>query len=54
MAPDRHRTMVGFIFQLVFALGIAAVAGWSYLIRDWPLLQVVFGLHSASLLLHWW
>lgn len=54
MVPDRHRTMAGFVFQLVFALGIAAVAGWSYMIRDWPLLQIVFGLHSSFMLLHWW
>lgn len=55
LIPDRYRTMAGFVYQLVFALGIAAVAGWSYWLRDWPLLQIVFGLHSTFLLLHaWW
>jgi hypothetical protein len=53
-SPDRYRTPLGFGFQLVFALGIAAVAGWGYLIRDWPLLQIAFGLNSAMLLVHWW
>ena len=54
MAPDRYRTMIGFSFQLVFALGIAVVAGWAYLIRHWPILQIIFGLHSSLMLLHWW
>lgn len=54
MAPDRHRTMAGFVFAVAFALGIAVVAGWSYLVRDWPLLQVIYALHSSVLLLHWW
>lgn len=54
MAPDRYRTMIGFSFQLVFALGITVVAGWAYLIHHWPILQIIFGLHSALMLLHWW
>ena len=54
MAPDRHRTLAGFFFAVVFAAGIAVVAGWSYLIRDWSLLQIVYGLHSSILLIHWW
>jgi len=41
MAPDRHRTLAGFFFSVVFAAGIVVVAGWSYLIRDWPLIQIV-------------
>ncbi|XP_046654329.1 organic cation transporter protein-like [Daphnia pulicaria] len=54
MAPDRYRTMIGFSFQLVFALGITVVAGWAYLVRHWPILQIIFGLHSSLMLLHWW
>ena len=54
LAPDRHRTIAGFMFAVLFALGIAAVAGWSFVIRDWPLLQIVLGLHSGLLLLSWW
>lgn len=54
MAPDRYRTMIGFSFQLVFAVGIAVVAGWAYVVRHWPILQIIFGLHSALMLLHWW
>ena len=54
MAPDRHRTMAGFVFQMFYALGITALAGWSYFIREWHLLQLIFGLHSALLLIHWW
>lgn len=54
MAPDRYRTYIGFFYQTVFAFGIMAVAGCSYLISDWPLLQIVLGLLSLPLLLYYW
>jgi MFS family permease len=54
MTPDRYRTPIGISFQLMFALGIAAVAGWSFVFREWPTLQIVFAMHSSVLLLHWW
>ena len=54
MAPDRHRTIVGFMCAVAFALGITTVAAWSFLIQDWSLLQIVLGLHGSLLLLHWW
>lgn len=30
------------------------VAGWAHLVRDWPILQIIFGMHSSLMLLHWW
>ena len=54
MTPDRYRSALGFSFQLTFALGIAAVAAWGYAIRDWRILQVIYGLHGCSLLFHYW
>lgn len=54
MVPNKYRTVAGFLFQMFYALGITAVAGWSYFFRDWPLLQIILGLHSSILLLHWW
>ncbi len=38
----------------MFALGITVVAGWAHLVRDWPILQIIFGMHSSLMLLHWW
>lgn len=54
MVPNKYRTVAGFLFQMFYALGITAVAGWSYFFRDWPLLQIILGLHSSILILHWW
>lgn len=54
LTPDKYRTIIGFSFQLTFAVGITVVAGLAYLIRDWAILQIVFGVHSAAMLLHWW
>ena len=54
MVPDKYRTLAGFMFQTFYALGTTAVAGWSYIFRYWPVLQIVLGLHSSILFLHWW
>lgn len=54
LTPDKHRTMIGFSVQLFFAVGITVVAGLAYLIRDWAMLQIVFGVLSVAMLLHWW
>jgi len=54
MVPHKDRTRAGFFAAIVFALGIAGVAGWSYFIRDWHWLEITFGLNSSVLLLHYW
>ena len=54
MVPNGHRTIMGTIFQVTFAIGIALVAGWGYSFREWQTLQLIVGLHSSMLLLHWW
>lgn len=54
MCSSKMRTFLGFMFQLMFAVGILVVAGWAHLIRDWHVLQIIYGLHSTAMLLHWW
>ncbi|KAJ8681951.1 hypothetical protein QAD02_017743 [Eretmocerus hayati] len=49
------RTVCGLMFQLAFAVGFMLVAVWGSIIsndRFW--LQIVYGLHGAALLGHWW
>lgn len=48
------RSSCGVTFQALFAGGIMLVAGWGALIKDRQWLQVVYGLHSLILILHWW
>lgn len=49
-----RRTVCGLMFQLAFAVGFMLVAAWGSVIKDRFWLQVVYGLHSAALLGHWW
>lgn len=48
------RTVCGMMFQLVFACGFMAVAGWGALITNRMWLQIVYGLHGGLLIGHWW
>ncbi|KAI4492882.1 PREDICTED: organic cation transporter protein [Polistes canadensis] len=48
------RTMCGIMFQLAFATGFMLVAAWGALIKDRTWLQIIYGLHSALMLGHWW
>lgn len=48
------RTICGMIFQLNFAIGFMLVAFWTVLVSDHTTLQVIYGLHSALLIGHWW
>ncbi|CAB0036674.1 unnamed protein product [Trichogramma brassicae] len=48
------RTFCGLMFQLAFAVGFMLVAGWGAIIKNATYLQVVYGMHSALLLGHWW
>ncbi|XP_012268389.2 organic cation transporter protein [Athalia rosae] len=48
------RTVCGIAFQAVFAVGIMLVAGWGAVIKDRMWLQIVYGLHGALLMGHWW
>lgn len=48
------RTVCGVLFQLVFAAGFMLVAVWGAVIKDRMWLQIVYGMHSAILLGHWW
>lgn len=54
LTPDHLRTPVGFMYALIYAVGYSLVAAWAFLIRDWHILQIVYGLHGIGLLLHWW
>ncbi|KZC13133.1 PREDICTED: organic cation transporter protein [Dufourea novaeangliae] len=48
------RTVCGVMFQLAFAVGFMLVAVWGAIIKDRMWLQIVYGLHSALLIGHWW
>lgn len=48
------RTVCGIMFQLAFAVGFMLVAVWGAVIKDRMWLQIVYGLHSALLIGHWW
>lgn len=48
------RTVCGILFQLAFAAGFMLVAMWGAVLKDRMWLQIVYGLHSAILLGHWW
>lgn len=52
IGPSR-RTVCGVTFQVMFAFGIILVAGWGYLIDNRFYLQIVYALHAAILLPHW-
>ncbi|XP_025152602.1 organic cation transporter protein isoform X2 [Harpegnathos saltator] len=53
VGPSR-RTVCGVMFQLAFAAGFMLVAAWGVVIKDRMWLQIVYGAHSALLLVHWW
>lgn len=48
------RTVCGVLIQLTFATGFMVVAMWGAIIPDRMWLQIVYGMHSALLLGHWW
>lgn len=48
------RTVCGVMFQIAFATGFMLVSAWGVLIKDRMWLQIVYGLHSAVLIGHWW
>ncbi|XP_043663386.1 organic cation transporter protein [Vespula pensylvanica] len=48
------RTICGIMFQFAFATGFMLVAAWGALIKDRTWLQIIYGLHSALMLGHWW
>lgn len=48
------RTSCGVSFQAAFAGGIMLVAAWGAIIPDRKWLQVIYGLHSCVLIVHWW
>ncbi|XP_011497366.1 PREDICTED: organic cation transporter protein [Ceratosolen solmsi marchali] len=48
------RTVYGLMFQLAFATGFMLVAAWGAIVKDRFWLQIVYGMHSAFLLGHWW
>lgn len=54
MIGPSKRTVCGITFQGVFAIGIMVVSFWASLIKDYRLLQVVYGAHSLLLIGHWW
>ncbi|XP_012553440.1 organic cation transporter protein isoform X2 [Bombyx mori] len=47
------RTICGVTFQVMFAIGIMLVPAWGYLIDNRFYLQILYGLHAALLLPHW-
>lgn len=48
------RTICGISFQAAFATGFMLVAAWGAVIKDRMWLQIIYGLHSALLIGHWW
>ncbi|XP_011700156.1 PREDICTED: organic cation transporter protein [Wasmannia auropunctata] len=54
LVGSSKRTVCGILFQLAFAMGFMLVAVWGVVIKDRMWLQIVYGLHSAILLGHWW
>ncbi|XP_017876340.1 organic cation transporter protein [Ceratina calcarata] len=48
------RTMCGIMFQIAFAVGFMLVSVWGALIKERMWLQIVYGLHSALMIGHWW
>lgn len=48
------RTVCGVSFQVMFALGIAVLGCWGFVIKDRMWLQVCYGLHSLLLIGHFW
>ncbi|XP_041979924.1 organic cation transporter protein isoform X2 [Aricia agestis] len=52
VGPSR-RTICGVAFQVMFALGIMLLAAWGYLIDNRFYLQILYALHAAVLLPHW-
>jgi len=54
MVGPSKRTMCGILFQLAFATGFLLVAVWGAVLKDRMWLQIVYGMHSAILLGHWW
>nr|XP_012230838.1 PREDICTED: organic cation transporter protein [Linepithema humile]XP_012230839.1 PREDICTED: organic cation transporter protein [Linepithema humile]XP_012230841.1 PREDICTED: organic cation transporter protein [Linepithema humile]XP_012230842.1 PREDICTED: organic cation transporter protein [Linepithema humile] len=48
------RTVCGVLFQLAFSAGFMLVAFWGAMINDRMWLQIIYGMHSALLLGHWW
>lgn len=48
------RTVCGVSFQIMFAIAIAVLGCWGFLIKDRMWLQVCYGLHSLLLIGHFW
>lgn len=48
------RTVCGVLLQLTFATGFMVVAMWGAMIPNRMWLQILYGMHSAFLLGHWW
>ncbi|XP_023288430.1 organic cation transporter protein [Orussus abietinus] len=49
-----RRSACGVAFQASFAMGFMLVAAWGAFVEDRMLLQIIYGLHSALLIGHWW
>lgn len=54
MLPDRYRTPMGMFLQLIFALGSATSAAWSFVFRDWAYLEMALAGMSTILLMTYW
>ncbi|CAH2229086.1 jg2531 [Pararge aegeria aegeria] len=52
VGPSR-RTICGVTFQIMFAVGIMVLAAWGYVIDNRFYLQILYALHAAILLPHW-
>lgn len=47
------RAVCGALFQILFGTGVMLVGFWAYLIDNRFYLQIVYGLHTALLIPHW-
>ncbi|CAH0399845.1 unnamed protein product [Chilo suppressalis] len=52
VGPNK-RTVCGVVFQIMFAVGIMLLAAWGYLLDNRFYLQILYALHAAILLPHW-
>ncbi|XP_033217873.1 organic cation transporter protein-like isoform X2 [Belonocnema kinseyi] len=52
--PSKFRTIVGLIMQIAWAVGLALLAGLSYSIPDWRILQLAISVPTAVTVLYIW
>ncbi|XP_051159487.1 organic cation transporter protein-like isoform X2 [Leptopilina boulardi] len=54
LLPSKFRTIVGLIMQIAWAVGLSLLAGLSYFIPDWRILQLAISVPTAATVLYIW